>query len=317
MNASVLRIAKLALYYSPKPIRSYISEKAQQREVAHALEVARRTKVTKDDVAQLLEQISVDTDVMLHTSMMNVGKIQGGVNFIAKTILDKVDISRHTLIVSALPYRGRFLDYLREGHVFDVRTAPVAMGAVNEKFVDMEGTVRSIHPTHSVVALGPRAMDYAGEHHLDETPFGLHSPYYKLLKNNAVIMLFGATLNNLTFIHAIEDMVGDEHPVRVYSKHRFVVDCIDWDGNPLKVMTTCHAPFKGIMRDVERVRETMLSSGAMTTVPLGEGEFIMINCRKFTIEYLKMLASGRSIYGRHKVTDKLRDKIDSLLAQLQ
>lgn len=313
MNRQLKIIIKLVLYFSPKCIKERLHNIQEKKEMKEGLERAKRTKVKKEELLSILDNLELNSDVMLHTSIINVGKIEGGAKFIANTIVERVVGSYHTLIVSALPYRGAFKEYLKDKPVFDVRTAPIAMGSVNERLGGLPEAHRSIHPTHSVIALGKKAEDYVCEHHLDTTPFGIHSPYFKLLENNAKILMLGATLNNLTYVHAIEDLIGDVHPIKCYGKEKYQVDCIDQNGHALKVSTTYHNPIKGIIRDLSPLHDDLLKEGAMVAFPFGEAEIMLIDVKKFTRFYLNQLLRGRSIYGRHHVSAELQKRIEYLL----
>ena len=129
MNLTIL--AKLIVYYSPKRLQRFMSDKAEQRKLELARKRMLRTVVGKDYVLSLIESLDLNCDVMLHTSMMSIGKMQIGVKGICEALCKRIDLSRHTLLVSALPYRGKFRDYLEAKPVCDVRTAPIEMGAIN------------------------------------------------------------------------------------------------------------------------------------------------------------------------------------------
>ena len=215
-----------------------------------------------------------------------------------------------------MPYRGSFKDYLEKEPVFDVRTASIAMGAVNEKLAQIEGAKRSIHPTHSVIAIGDNARYYTFEHHLDNTPFNEHSPYYKLLLNEGKILLLGARLNNVTYIHVIEDLLGDLFPIKCYYKKKYVVKCIDEQGRELYVRTRCHDPFMSIFRDSMILYDGMKRTGVFESYPFGESEIILIDAKKYTLYYLDMLLHGKSIYGKHKVTKELKIQIEKIITKL-
>lgn len=317
MNKTLKAYAKLFLIYSPTFIKNKIQARAQQMELQRAMDIARRTHVKKDVFLTALRDFNFDSDIMLHCSMVNIGKIEGGAKFIASSLLDKMDLNNHTMLVSALPHRGSFASWLDNDYVFDVRTAPIAMGVVNERLAANPNTVRSIHPTHSVVAIGKDSKYYTAEHHLDKTPFGIHSPYYKLLKRRAKILLVGATQNNVTFIHAIEDMLGDVHPVKVYSKKKYSIKCVDNEGHQLYVETPVHSPWAGAFRDCSIMTNLLKDCDSIQISPIGESSIMMFDCYKYTMVYLDYLANGYSIYGRHRVTDALINRIEEIKQKLE
>lgn len=300
------------MYYSPVCLRRYLHQIVEKREIRDGVARAKRTKVSKEELEEKIEALHLNGDVMLHSSIMNIGKLQGGSKFVVEKILEKVDVSKHTLIVSALPFRGIFKEYLETKPVFDVRYAPIAMGAINEYIALLPGCKRSLHPTHSVVAIGRFAEEYTATHQLDETPFGVHSPYSKLIKYRAKVILLGATLNNLTMIHAIEDLLGELYPFKIYEKKLYNVDCINQEGKHITVHTTCHNPLIGIYRDLSFMHNDLIRNGIMEAVPLGEAELCVLDAYRFCIYYLDLMASGYSIYGRFKASAQLKDFISKV-----
>lgn len=319
MNNSIKAAAKLLLYYSPKSLKQALMKKKTERELKECMARNRRTKVTKEELKKLIDSIPTDTDWFLHTSMANVGKIEGGPKFITQALLDALDLTLHTLLVSALPYRGSFHEYLNTDPTFDVRTADVAMGAVNERLASMPEAKRSIHPTHSVVAIGAKAEAYVEGHERDNTPFGEHSPYLKIFQNDGVIVLLGATLDNVTALHALEDEIGEAvYPYDIYDHRDYRVKCFDAEGKELTVSTKCHNPRRCLLRDGELMRPELEARGVMHTLPFGESELIWIKARDYAACYLDMLAHGKGIYGRkHKVTAELMKRIDYLRQELK
>ena len=299
------------MYYSPTFMQIKLRRLKEKYELKEALVKAKRTKVAKVEISKLIDALCLDCDVMLHTSMMKIGKMEGGVKFISEKILDRIDTCKHTLLISALPYRGSFKGYLSSSQpVFDVRIAPIAMGAINEYLAKKPDAVRSIHPTHSVVAIGLRAKEYTASHYLDETPFGEHSPYLKIFKNKGKILLLGATLNNVTANRALEDLLGSAFPINVYDKKVYKLKCYDQEGRELYVSTRCHHPIRCASLDVSVMRKYLEQKNAIEVYPIGEGEVMLIDAALFATCYFDMLAHGISIYGKkHKVTLELQEAI--------
>lgn len=299
---TIKQLAKYIIYYSPECIKRRIQSYSHKRLMAEGMERMKRCRISTEDIEHVLSQIDFSHDVMLHSSTINLGKIQGGVKGLTNALLNHIDTSRHTLVVSALPYFGSFADYLATDPVFDVRTAPIAMGAVNERIASMSGALRSIHPTHSVVAIGPDAELYTSSHHLDDTPFGIHSPYRKLIERRAHILSFGATINNMTFIHAVEDLLGEKYPVKVYGK-RYLAKCIDYSGNELTVSTPVHDKLTAVRRDLSFLLPDGIVNGYIKKWDLGEGYVLDIDAYALAKRYIELLRQGKSIYGRCKKLD--------------
>jgi aminoglycoside 3-N-acetyltransferase len=127
---------------------------------------------------------------------------------------------------------GNPLEYYRT-RSFDVRKTPSEMGLLTEFFRRMPGVERSLHPTHSLCALGPLSKALTANHHLAPTPSGKGTPFEFLAQNRAVIIGLGIEYyRSLTQIHAAEHLLGDEFPVK-FQKARLAITMIDASGAKL------------------------------------------------------------------------------------
>lgn len=84
---------------------------------------------------------------------------------------------------------------------------PSDIGAIPEHFRLRAGTLRSVHPTHSVCGAGPRAAELLERHAEDSTPCGPGSPFRRILDLDARIVMLGCGLLPNTTMHAIEELV--------------------------------------------------------------------------------------------------------------
>jgi aminoglycoside 3-N-acetyltransferase len=74
--------------------------------------------------------------------------------------------------------------------------------------------MRSLHPTHSVCALGPLAASITSEHHVGNTTCGARSPFARMAELDTVIIGLGKPYYHvLTQVHAAEDLLGDRFPL--------------------------------------------------------------------------------------------------------
>jgi aminoglycoside 3-N-acetyltransferase len=306
---TVKQFVSYIVYFLPKFIAEPLGKYHQKKQLNIMKKRHRRVKVEKEEIVAIINNLDINSDVFLHSSTVSIGKIAIGIKKLCILLLEKVDIEKNTLLISALPFRGRSKDFLDEGNIFDVRNAPVEMGAINEYFLTYKDSVRSMHPTHSVIAIGPKAYCYVSEHHLDITPFGKHSPYYKLIKNNAKILMFGAHLEYLTFVHVISDMLGKYFPVNEYLKKIYTVKVIDYLGNAHAVRTLCHDPFKSIKRDALRLLPYFIRYNAIDRYVIGESEILLLNAKKVTYAYFMALLDGVSIFGKFNLNKETEEKI--------
>lgn len=181
-----------------------------------------------------------------------------------------------TLVMPALPFKGRTYDYLAGDPVFDVRRTPARTGLLAELLRRTPGTCRSLHPTHSVVATGRQAEWLTADHQRDETPFGKHSPWQRMLDEDAWIVGLGITCPNLPFTqyHHYEELLRDLLPVPLYTSEPFEARAVDRAGTPQVIPTYCHAP--GLDRDYAAMNERqrragVIRMGRVGAIPVGIG----------------------------------------------
>ena len=143
-----------------------------------------------------------------------------------------------TLLFPCWQFNTRAEDYIRENEiVFSHHDSPSAMGKLSDVLRSNEHAFRSFHPTNSVVAIGRHAEELTKGHEDDIYPCGVHSPLYKMMKYNAKVTGIGVTVDNLTFVHVIEDTIKDEFPVKTRSDEVFHCVCIDREGHQKSIDT--------------------------------------------------------------------------------
>lgn len=177
--------------------------------------------------------------VMLHSSLKSLGYVEGGAQTVLEAVYEAVSPGG-TLVVPTyyLPGGTIYNTCKMEGYVFDPRQHGSNLGALPDTFLKMPGIKRSIHPTHSVSALGPQAEYVVSAHHLAPSIFGPGSPWERCLQLNAKVLGLGISMGPVTFYHLLEDMILDKFPLPVRLPETFMLPCRDWDGQLIKVPVT-------------------------------------------------------------------------------
>lgn len=143
--------------------------------------------------------------LLVHASLRSIGLPSGmetRVEAVLRGLLEALG-PRGTLLMPALSYESVGAEH----PLFDVQNTPSCVGALPEAFRLRPGTLRSIHPTHSVCGLGPLAQDLLDEHIRDTTPVGPHSPFARLPQVSGQILFLGCGLRPNTSMHGIEELV--------------------------------------------------------------------------------------------------------------
>ena len=107
-------------------------------------------------------------------------------------------------------------EFLATGKPMNVRRSPSAMGLLTEVFRRGKGVVRSLSPTHPLLAWGKDAAEFIAGHEATDRPFGPESPFARLLQRNALILCVDAGFSSITFTHFVEDQLAHTLDVPLY-----------------------------------------------------------------------------------------------------
>jgi aminoglycoside 3-N-acetyltransferase len=140
--------------------------------------------------------------LLVHSSLRSLGRVPGGAETVVQGLLASLG-EDGTLLMPSLTYERVRSD----NPTFSVLGTPSNVGLIPEYFRLRAGTLRSVHPTHSVCAVGPRADAFLRDHLADSTPVGPHSPFRKLAKHGGQILMLGCGLRPNTSMHGVEELV--------------------------------------------------------------------------------------------------------------
>lgn len=153
-----------------------------------------------------------------------------------------------TLLLPALSYEA----VGAHNPVFDSRSTPSCVGALPEFFRCRPGTLRSIHPTHSVCGVGAGAEELLADHIHAATPVGPHSPFAKLPKVGGQVLFLGSGLRPNTSMHGVEELVEPEYLYGPEVDYRVILA----DGTERAMRVRSHN-FKGWEQRYDRLEGVM------------------------------------------------------------
>ncbi len=191
--------------------------------------------------------------LLVHSSLRSLGteisRENQGAEIVIQSLLAALGESG-TLLMPALSYDsvGAFNPF------FDVRKTPACIGALQEYFRTRPGTLRSVHPTHSVCGVGRRAQELLSDHHQDTTPCGPRSPFSRLPDIGGQLLFIGFGLRPNTSMHAIEELVEPPYLYGEPVEYRIVLA----DGSQTR-MTVRRHNFKGWRQRYDRLEEVQTS----------------------------------------------------------
>lgn len=140
---------------------------------------------------------------LVHSSLSSLGHVNGGPSTVIKALLDTVGLDG-TVAVPTLT--GKITDGVNEPPTFNVRATPCWTGKIPETLRTRPDARRSLHPTHSVAAVGAQSDAFVTGHETGSSPCDENSPYYKTCTWGGSIVLIGVDQNSNTTIHCCEEV---------------------------------------------------------------------------------------------------------------
>jgi aminoglycoside 3-N-acetyltransferase len=214
----------------------------------------------------------------------------------AGTPLDLVNafvdaVGQHgNLLMMSIPFRGTAYDYLAAAKPFNVRKTFSMMGLVTEMFRRREGTCRSLHPTHPVLACGRDATEITSGHETCLYPCGPGTPFEKFHRLDGKILFFDVGFEAITFFHYVEHLLKDRMPFPVYDERLFRVPVIDAAGQQHTVDT--YAFSRGVTRRADKLRDAMLRAGKIQTARIGNSRLILVRAEDVVACQTAMVEAG-------------------------
>lgn len=217
--------------------------------------------------------IAATDTLMVHVNFEPNSGFRGTPLDLASAFVELVGTEGNLLMVS-LPFRGSAYDYLAQGKPFNVKKTISMMGLVTEMFRRRAGTLRSLHPTHPVLACGKDAAWLVADHERCLYPCGTGSPFEKFHQLKGKILFFDVTFRSITFFHFVEDLLKERLPFPVYSDRMFTVSAIDASGVSHVIQT--YAFNKDVRRLAGKLEAEMARQGKIRYGRVGNSRYCMV-----------------------------------------
>lgn len=224
--------------------------------------------------AKLRQMGIAETDTLLvHSNFEPLSGFTG-------TPMDVVDAlarlvgEKGNLLMVSIPFRGSAYDHLALGKVFDVRKTFSMMGLITEMFRRRPGTLRSLHPTHPVLALGKDASWLVADHEACRYPCGPGSPFEKFNSLGGKILFFDVGFGSITFFHFVEHLTIGDLPFPVYDERVFESTVVDAAGQKRTVQTQAYT--REYPRAAEKLEAEMLRRGKIQKGRVGNSRLLLV-----------------------------------------
>jgi aminoglycoside N3'-acetyltransferase len=258
--------------------------------------------------------ISPGDVVFLHSSLKSIGYVEGGAHAVLQALLDVITLEGTVIVPTYYMPGGTIHAACREkDYVFDPRVHGSGLGAIPDAFLQLSGIERSIHPTHSVSALGKRARYVTEAHHRAPSTFGTGSPWQRCVELGGKVLGLGVSMGPVTFYHLLEDAVGDEFPLPIKLRETYYLKCRDWSNHLVEVPVRPFDPQYVERRIDSKGREDLRQyfwkeferAGLLSVGKVGQALSWVMNARSFYDHLYNLMKQNITIYS---TPDQIRQR---------
>lgn len=174
-------------------------------------------------------------NVLIHSSLVALGQVEGGASMVVDALLEAVG-PEGLVVVPTFACKPPF----------DRKVSATPLGAIPDRLWRRPNAVRSLHPTHSVAAIGKGAEELIKDHEKASTAYAEGTPYYNLAMMGGKVLLLGVDQDRNTTLHTAEALAGSPYLKDIRGTY------VDDDGKevtiPIAAMAGPHRDFIGLDR---------------------------------------------------------------------
>lgn len=226
--------------------------------------------MTGEDLKRQMAAMGLKPDdkLMLHSSMKAIGEIEGGADAVIDAFTEY--LCDGLFMTPAHTWKQMSATY----NLFDPATEPSCVGIISNLLLRKPGSVRSLHPTHSIAAYGPGAASYVAGDENFHTPCDPKGCFGRLRDVHAKILLAGVTHARNTYIHSIEESF--DIPERFTATPvLFKVKMPDGTLKPVEMYRHYNPRLEHISEAFDKLGELYLEKGAVRRTRLGNADCLL------------------------------------------
>lgn len=244
------------------------------------------TTVTKADIVNGLRGLGLGPghQVLVHSGLSSFGYVEGGAEAVINALIESVSPGG-TVLVPTLT--GSEPLSPANPPIFDPKHTPCWTGTIPETFRKRPDAIRSLHPTHSVAAIGAEAAALTRDHVNSVTPCDELSPYGQLAqRKDGYILFMGVDHEVNTTLHHVEEIAGvDYHMQEAFARATIVVD-----GKEIHRHILLHR--YGAPRDFGAIEPLLEERGIQVRTRIGGAEIRLVHARRMVQTVLRCLRAN-------------------------
>jgi len=229
-------------------------------------------KIIKSDIVSGFKELGLRKGdiVLLHSSLRSFGYVEGGAETVIASLLDTVGDEGCGMVPTLT---GAITDGNSNPPVFDVSKTSCWTGVIPETFRINPRAKRSLHPTHSVAAIGMKTQKLIEGHEKGKSPCDECSPYYKNAMARGYILLIGVDQECNTTIHCCEEIAGVPYHLQ---EDVTKINIIGYSGECITILNRLHNWHKP-PTDFNKFDEILLNKHIMKITKIGYSTIRLIN----------------------------------------
>lgn len=252
-------------------------------------------EITEKDLRYLLEKklkITKGDNLFVHASLslLNTKLSSEQVYNVIRDIVGE----EGSISVPCFP-RMSSKQFMHSKKKFDIKSSPSGMGEFSEYVRKREDAIRSFHPTKSIASIGLPAEILSGHHECDY-PFGVGSPYHKLLELNPKVIGIGVPMSYLSFVHIAEDMNPGSYPLQVNESEKITKICVNEYGEDVLVESFVHDMSVVVKANPEKYVRNNLNSDYWVSSRWYLSPFFVVDGTKLTEQIELDFKNGITVY---------------------
>lgn len=226
--------------------------------------------------------IGLGDSVVLHSSLKSIGSVEGGAEAVVDALLSVIGPTGHLLVPT-------FTYCLPMWNIppFDLATSKSRVGAITEAVRLRPDAVRSFHPTHSVAVIGP-AREEITRNHLHATPLGIDSPFDRMRRFKAKILMLGTYQDTNSSLHLCEVLAKLPYVNVAFSEGQdfevawFINEHKEVEYTPIREVPGCSRGFRV-------VEEPLRSKGVLHDVVIGHARSQLLDLNDLIAAMMELL----------------------------
>lgn len=253
---------------------------------------------TKQDLLNGIIEFGIKPNdtLLVHSSYTAIGEVENG----ADTILDVfIEYLQDEGLLILPTHTWMTIDQTH--NVYDPTTEPSCVGYLTNLFLKRPNVIRSLHPTHSVAAIGKDAAEYTSGEEVHDTPCPRNGCWGKLYDRKAKILFLGCTMKRNTFLHGVEEW--NKIPDRLTKEKTYLYKIKMPDGS-FRELPSYHHECVNTMNasfNYDRVEPVLYQQGAIKYGTIGRADSILADAVMMADIVTQMLKKNPDLFTDYKL----------------